>query len=103
MPAQPGQSHTERVLNGRAAALKQWSQIPRAQRPARTLAAREGWLLKLEREIDPEAKLDPGERRQLALQARKAQMQRMAAKSARARRLRGTQAPAPDGAQDGAA
>ena len=88
MPAQPDPSRAERVLNGRAGALKQWSQIPRAQRPAGTEAAREGWLRKLETQIDPGGKLDPGERRQLALQARRAVMVRMAAKSAKARRLR---------------
>jgi hypothetical protein len=93
------QTHTERVLYGRAGALKQWSEVPLAQRPEKTEPARDGWLLKLEREIDPEGKLDPGERRQLARQARRAHMQKIAAKSAQARRLRaapGSSAPGED-------
>jgi hypothetical protein len=85
-----GLSHTERVLYGRAGQLKRWSETPLAERPAQTQAARDARLLKLEQRIDPEGKLDPGERRQLALQARRAHMQQIAAKSAQARRMRAT-------------
>ena len=98
-PTTGGLSHTERVLYGRAGQLKRWSEIPLAARPTKTQPAREGRLLKLEQKIDPEGKLDPGERRQLALQARRAHMQQIAAKSAQARRLRaapGSSAPAED-------
>jgi len=53
-------------------------------------AHREGRLAKLEAEIDPEGKLDPGKRRRLALQARRARMQAMTAARVRAQRLRKT-------------
>jgi hypothetical protein len=51
-------------------------------------AHREGRLAKLEAEIDPEGKLDPGKRRRLALQARRARMQAMTAARVGAQRLR---------------
>ncbi|MGH3825766.1 MAG: hypothetical protein ACRDQX_01120 [Pseudonocardiaceae bacterium] len=81
-------THTERVLNGRAGAKQRWSKVPHAQRPERTQAARDGWLAKLADEIDPEHKLDPEERFALAREARSAHMSKIAAQSARARRLR---------------
>lgn len=51
---------------------------------------RQGLQAKFEREVDPEGKLSAQERAKRAEYARKAHMQRMALKSAKARRRRKT-------------
>jgi hypothetical protein len=51
-----------------------------------TRPAREGFYAKFEREVDPEGKLTPQERAKRVEWAMKAHMQRMALKSAKARR-----------------
>lgn len=51
-----------------------------------TSAARRAFLDKFEREVDPNGELEPAERARRAEHARKAYMQRLALKSAAARR-----------------
>ena len=55
-----------------------------------TKPARDGFLAKFEREVDPNNELTPQERHKRAEHARKAHMQRMALKSAQTRRRRRT-------------
>lgn len=53
-----------------------------------TKAARQAFLDRLDREVDPEGKLDPAERARRAKHARSAHFRRLALKSAQARRRR---------------
>ena len=78
----------ERKLASQIANATRWSRVPFAERTAATQAARDGLLRKYERQVDPGGKLDPEERAQLARQARRADLQRAALKSAQARRRR---------------
>jgi hypothetical protein len=73
----------QRSLRARIAAHASWA---RTGDPAkRTAPAREAFLKRFEREVDPDGQLDPVERRRRAEHARKAHMQRLALKSAVAR------------------
>ena len=73
----------ERSAAARIAALTRWS----TQDPvAGTEAARSAFLDRFERDVDPDRKLDPAERARRADCARRAYFQRLALKSARARR-----------------
>lgn len=77
----------ERTMRAQIAAHESWARTP--DRSARTAAARRAALDRFEHQVDPDGKLTPQERALRAEHARKAHMQRMALKSAQARRRRG--------------
>lgn len=79
----PGLTPSERVLRARAAGY-----ALHAKHDSRAIAdrARQGFLARFEREVDPENILDPAERARRAEMARKAYFSSLALKSARARR-----------------
>jgi hypothetical protein len=70
---------------GRIGAYESWAHTE--DRTARTAPARRAMLEKFERAVDPDGKLTPAERAKRAEFARKAHFQRLALKSAKARRL----------------
>ena len=71
-------------INKRIAAEISWSRT--TDRSARTRAAREAFLSRFEREVDPDGSLPPDERRRRAQHALRAHMLRLAKRSVRARR-----------------
>jgi hypothetical protein len=71
-------------LNKRIAAEVSWSRT--TDRRARTQAARDKFLERFEREVDPDGTLPPDQRRQRAEHAKKAYMLRLAKRSALARK-----------------
>lgn len=73
----------ERSLRGRIAAHSKWSKHDRIEG---TAAAREAFLARFERDVDPHGTLDPAERRRRAESARRAYFAKLALKSAQARR-----------------
>lgn len=75
-----------RHLAASIAAHESWAHTP--DRSARTAPARAALMAKFEREVDPEGLLDPPERAIRAEHLRKAYFQRLALKSAKARRAR---------------
>jgi len=82
-----GMSPAERVLRARIGAYTLHStRDPRVT----TQRAREAFLSRFEREVDPDHALPDDERRRRAEAAKKAHFNRMALKSARARRARRT-------------
>jgi hypothetical protein len=85
---QAGLTGSERSIRGRLGAYTRWANT--ADRYMATKPARDGFLAKFEREVDPNNELTPQERHKRAEYARKAHMQRMALKSAQARRRRRT-------------
>lgn len=87
-------SPTERRLNARAASLTRWAAEP--DRAAAMKPLRDGFLAKLERQVDPEGVLPPQERAQRAERLRLAHLAKAsAAASAAARRRREQRAQAP--------
>jgi hypothetical protein len=88
MPETSNTPAPERRLLGRIGANKRWSHVPLAERSAATEPARTAAIARFETEVDPDGQLDPAERHQLARQAQRAHMQKIALRSARARRLR---------------
>lgn len=74
------------VLAGRIGAHESWARTE--DRPARTRKARQAFIEKFEREVDPDGVLEPAERSKRAEHARTAWYQRLALKSAAARRAR---------------
>jgi hypothetical protein len=70
---------------GKTGANESWAQTE--DRPARTEPARKAMLEKFEHAVDPDNKLTPAERAKRAAFARKAYFQRLALKSAKARRV----------------
>lgn len=76
----------DRVLRARIAAHTRWAHTD--DRTAATATARQAFLDRFEREVDPEAQLDPRERAIRAEHARKAYYLRLALKSAQKRRTR---------------
>jgi len=80
---------TERSLRARLAAHSSWAQT--ADPSSRTRAARDAFLDRFEREVDPDGQLPPEERRVRAEHARKAYFTRLALKSAQARRRKAAQ------------
>jgi hypothetical protein len=76
----------ERTMQAKLNAHLSWAHT--ANRTARTQPARDGWLRKLEQQVDPQGELLPEERTKRAESLRKAHMKRMALQSARVRRLR---------------
>lgn len=77
----------ERKLVGQIGSYESWSRT--TDRAARTEPARRAMLDKFEREVDPNNELTPAERAKRAEFARRAYFQRLALKSAQARRRRG--------------
>lgn len=75
---------SERSLHASIAAHESWANT--SDRASRTAPARAALLAKFEREVDPDGILDPAERARRAEHKRKAYFQRLALKSARARR-----------------
>lgn len=73
------------VTNGRIGALERWAGTTKAERARGTEAAREGWLLKLADQADPDGRLSDEERMAAAEALRKAHMLRLARRSAAAR------------------
>jgi hypothetical protein len=86
----PEQSLTpaQRSLRSRLASHVSWANT--TDRAARTAAARAAFRDRFERQVDPEGVLDPAERSLRADHARRAHMQSLALKSAKARRARNT-------------
>lgn len=74
---------SERSIRARIAALTRWANTP--NRSTATLAARDGFLAKFERQVDPDGRLHPVERERRASLARRAHMARLALRSAKAR------------------
>lgn len=71
-------------INGRIGAELSWSRTN--DRSARTRAAREKFLQRFEREVDPDGKLPPDERRRRAEHAKRAYMLRLAKRAVGARK-----------------
>lgn len=80
MPSSPA----ERALAARANINKRWAFEP--DRTAATAPARRTFMERFEREVDPDGVLTPAERARRAESLRKSYFQRLALKSARARR-----------------
>lgn len=76
----------QRVLRARIAAYESWANTP--DRTARTEKARAAANERFERLVDPDGVLTPAERVKRAEAARRAHFQRMALRSAQARRQR---------------
>ena len=74
----------ERALRARLVAHVSWSKTE--DRIARTQPAKDKFDERFEKEVDPEGKLEPAERRKRAESARKAYFTRLALKSVQARR-----------------
>ena len=85
MKRSPGESPAERALRARAAAYHLHSQYDSREL---TRKAREAFSSRFEREVDPEGLLPEAERLRRAACARKAYFASLAAKSAKARRVR---------------
>jgi hypothetical protein len=73
-------------INGRIAAEISWART--RDRAARTRPAREAFLKRFEKEVDPDGTLPPEERRQRAEYAKRAYMLQLAKRSAAARKVR---------------
>jgi len=74
----------QRVLRARLAAHVSWANT--ADRAARTKPAADAFLMRFEREVDPDGQLDAAERQERATSAKKAYFQRLALASSVARR-----------------
>jgi hypothetical protein len=77
-------------MRGRIAADMRWAREP--DRTEATEPARDGFLRKFEREVDPEGVLDPVERARRASNLLRAHMTKLARKSAASRRATTTTA-----------
>jgi hypothetical protein len=77
----------ERRLSAKAASNARWAKQDGTRQG---LILRAGFDAKFEREVDPDGVLSPQERARRAANAKKAHMQRLAIKSAQARRLKST-------------
>ncbi|WP_422933604.1 hypothetical protein [Sinomonas sp. P47F7] len=82
----PAQTPAERSLAGSIAAHTSWAFTE--DRAARTRPARDALMAKFEQEVDPEGKLLPEERARRAESLKKAYFQKLALKSAQARRAK---------------
>jgi hypothetical protein len=83
-----------RDINGRIAAEISWART--RDRAARTRPAREAFLMRFEKEVDPDGALPPEERRQRAEHAKRAYMLQLAKRSAAARKARQPAPPCED-------
>lgn len=79
-----GETPSERSQHARQAAYQSWAQTE--DRTERTSRAREAFLDRFERQVDPDGLLDPAERALRAEFAKKAHFAAMARKSAISRR-----------------
>lgn len=77
-------SHSSQDINKRIAAEISWSRT--SDRTARTRASREKFLQRFEREVEPDGKLPPDERRRRAEHAKRAYMLRLAKRAVTARK-----------------
>jgi len=77
---------SDRSQIARIAANERWAREP--DRSAATQAARDGMARKFEDQVDPDRTLPPEERAKRADSARRAYYQRLARKSAQARRAK---------------
>ena len=77
---------SDRALAARIAAHTSWAVTP--DREVRTRPARSAFLIRFERQVDPDGVLAPAERERRAASARRAYFQRLALKSSTARRAR---------------
>ena len=75
---------TKKNINAKIAAEISWARTQ--DRSARTRPAREAFLKRFEREVDPDHTLSPDERRHRAEHARRAYMLRLAKRAVAARR-----------------
>jgi hypothetical protein len=75
---------SELALRAKIGGHARWSKV--TDRYAALSGARRGFLAKFERQVDPEGKLDPATRAQMAEQARRAYMAKLALRSAITRR-----------------
>jgi hypothetical protein len=82
VPLTPAQRHQR----ASQAAHAQWAKEP--DPTARTAKARQAFLDRFEREVDPLGELDPSERARRASHARKSHMKRLSLASSRARAAR---------------
>jgi hypothetical protein len=82
----PDNDPAMRVALAKLAAHEKWAQT--GDRAAATAPARAAALARFERQVDPDGALPERERRLRAESARRAYFQRLAIKSARARRAR---------------
>jgi hypothetical protein len=73
-------------INGRIGAEVSWARTQ--DRTARTRPARETFLKRFEKEVDPDGTLPPDERRQRAEHAKRAYMLKLAKRSGAARKAR---------------
>jgi hypothetical protein len=80
----PDLTPSERVLRARLAAHEKWAQT--GDRTAAIATARQAFLDRFERQVDPDGILDPAERARRAESAKRAHFLRLSLKSARARR-----------------
>ena len=78
--------HTAKNINGRIAAEISWARTH--DRAARTRPARETFLKRFEKEVDPDGTMPPEERRQRAEHAKRAYMLQLAKRSAAARKAK---------------
>jgi len=76
----------DKDINKRIAAEISWSRTE--NRSARTWPARQKFLQRFEREVDPDAKLPPDERHRRAEHAKRAYMLQLAKRSAAVRRAK---------------
>jgi hypothetical protein len=73
-------------INGRIAAEISWARTP--DRAARTRPARNAFLRRFEKEVDPDGTLPPEERQQRAEHAKRAYMLQLAKRSAAVRKAK---------------
>lgn len=99
MPDKAELTPAERTMRAKIAANARWAKATQSEREAQGKTARAGFDARFEDEVDPNRTLPPEERARRAANAKRAHMQRLALKSAKARRLRKRQ----DGATSGTA
>lgn len=80
------ESPAERSLHAQAASLTYWSTVP--NRTAATQPLRDGFVRKLERQVDPDGVLEPQERARRVEMARRAHLANASRLAAKARRER---------------
>jgi len=85
-PASQKLTSAERSLRGSIAANTRWSKTPAAERRRQADRGQNALQEKFAAEIDPDNKLSSEDRAKLAANALRAHMQRLALKSAKARR-----------------
>jgi hypothetical protein len=85
-PVPESTPESARAKFGRIGAYESWANTP--DRAARTAPGRAAALARFEKQVDPNSELPPAERAKRAEFARKAYFQRLALKSAQARKRR---------------